>query len=120
MADAKTRIQDRVENIVSDFERNETMPEAVDRLKKRHNYPAIYWGGACFFIQADKRLRHELGTSLMQVIAEYQTTSRLVDHDLDSLIVSLDKQTDSQIFSELYVKFTSEPASEVITMKNFE
>ncbi len=84
------------------------------QLKSKHNYPAVYWGGACYFIQADSILRLEKNRSLNSVIRKYQQNGRNSDRNLNDLISSLDRISESNIFSDLIYIFQKGSAKEAV------
>jgi hypothetical protein len=85
-----------------------------DKLKSSFNYPAVYWGGACYFFQVDALLKQDYNTSLLDVIRKYQDNGRLTDNNLDDLIKSLDKISKSKAFSEILFIFQNSSAFEAI------
>ena len=84
-----------------------------DELLKSHNYPAIYWGGAYYFMLVDQALKKEKNISLVEVIKAYQTAGRMEDESIHEVIRSLDKVSRSRIFSGQYQRFTEKACSEI-------
>ncbi len=84
-----------------------------EQLKKRHNYPAVYWGGACLFMQADSILRTE-NLRVTDVIKQYQSHGRASDQNLDDLVASLDEISQSTIFSDLLNQFQNGTARQAV------
>jgi hypothetical protein len=84
------------------------------QLKNRYNYPAVYWGGACYFYQADSILRLEKNMSLTDVIVQYQERGRESDQSLEELISSLNEISESYVFSDLLHLFQNGSAKEAV------
>ena len=101
----KEKYRLKLKTNVPEYDSDESFLEVSKQLKSRYNYPAVYWGGACFFVQADSLLRNEKNMSLNSVIRKYQKNGRNSDEDLNDLITSLDKISNSTIFSDLLYAF---------------
>jgi len=82
-------------------------------LKSRYDYPALYYGGACFFIQANAELL-KLGTTLPKLISLYQAKGRRTDDNLYELIKSLDALVEKPVFTNLFNKFLSSSGKETV------
>jgi hypothetical protein len=80
------------------------------RLMDNRQYPAAYWGGAYFFIIADKLLSQKHNTSLIELISHYQDCCRTKDNNLTDVITSLDNILDDKLFSELMRQYQQDPA----------
>lgn len=71
--------------------------------RRRGSNVRLYWGGAAYFLEVDRRLSEELGIRLHRVIREYLDCcfgSR--DRSADSMIRRFDRISGSDIFSEVY------------------
>lgn len=84
------------------------LPQAAPRLRKAHEYPAMYWGGAVYFFRADAQLRAR-GSSLMSVLKSYVACCHKDSDDLDTLTATLDRLAKNKVFSTLLKEFRSEP-----------
>lgn len=84
------------------------------QLKNRYNYPAVYWGGACYFYQADSILRLQKNMRLTDVIVQYQKRGRESDQSLEELISSLNEISKSSVFSDLLYLFQNGSAKEAV------
>jgi len=93
-------------------EANDFITVARD-LQRRHIYPALYWGGASFFIHLDQLLGREFGTSLPGLIREYQNCCRVKDSSLAEVVASWDRILGDTICSELFRSYGTESASTV-------
>ena len=96
------------------YDSDDNFLEVSARLKKNYDYPAVYWGGACFFIQANTKLMKQKNISLNGVIRKYQQNGRNTDDNIEDVIVSLDRISDSKIFSELMETFINGSAREAV------
>ncbi|MDX1390993.1 MAG: hypothetical protein R3241_01335, partial [Rheinheimera sp.] len=89
----------------------QSMRDNAWQLLKARRFAGGYWGGAQFFVIADRLLRQQQKGSLTQLIARYQRCCRMQDRTLDDVIRSLDKLSDSQLFAELLQQFNQQAAS---------
>ena len=86
-----------------------------EKAKGSHNYPALYWGGACYFFMVDALLKEKHGTSLEEVIQKYQTEGRLEDETLEEVITSLDLVSKSTLFSDCLKDFREKSGKEIVS-----
>lgn len=105
------KYREKLESAMLRYQREEPFPEISSELLSRHDYPAVYWGGACYFFQVNAYLQSERNTDLFAVIRTYQNSGRLKDDTLDEVVRSLDRISKSSIFSETLSKFLEEPSS---------
>lgn len=105
---------ERFNHIKENYNTTETFLETYKTLKSNHNYPAVYWGGACYFFKVNQLLKQNHQTNLASVIQQYQQTKRLKDESLGELITSLDSISNSKVFSKTLQTFETEKAKEVI------
>lgn len=73
--------------------------EAAGELVARREYPTMYWGGAAYFLQADRRLR-ERGSSVPDVLREFVECCRTSTRGLEGLVAKLDRIAGTPVFSE--------------------
>jgi hypothetical protein len=90
---------------------NSMRDNALAQLKARR-FAAGYWGAAQFFVVADIVLQQQGKGRLTQLIQRYQRCCRLRDQTLNDVIVSFDRLTESNLFSELLQQFKQQPATE--------
>jgi len=64
-------------------------------------YMRVYWSGAAFFLEADRQLQRK-GTSLTTVISHYISCCLRPEASGDSLVRSLDRISNTSIFSSLF------------------
>ncbi|WP_299073571.1 hypothetical protein [uncultured Paraglaciecola sp.] len=95
------------------FNSNLTAASIAKRLMDNKQYPAAYWGGAYFFVEADKLLTLKHHTTLTHLITYYQDCCRKNDHKLTDIIRSLDNILNDTIFSDLLNQYESQPAREL-------
>ena len=105
----------KLQKIMPHYDSENNFLLVSEGLKNQNNYPALYWGGACFFLQADSILRAEKDMGLIDVVRQYQHQGRSSDKGLDELISSWDEISESHIFSELLKTFRQGPAKSVIS-----
>ena len=75
----------------------------------------MYWGGASYFMQIDKRLRLEYGQELTGFINEYLDCCRMKDMSFEELIESWDRLLGEPLFSDMLQNYQTSPASEILT-----
>lgn len=92
---------------------NSMRDNARIQLKARR-FAAAYWGGAQFFVIADRLLQQQNKGSMTQLISRYQQCCRVQDQSLTEVITSFDKLSDSTLFSQLLQKFTQQAGSELL------
>jgi len=113
-AETKEKYAAKLKVNIPEYDSDNSFLEVSAELKKHYNYPAVYWGGACFFIRANEMLLKEKNISLNGVIRKYQLHGRLTDNNLEEVISSLDKVSESKIFSDLYKTFTTGTARNAV------
>lgn len=94
------------------YQSHHSAASVARRLLESGNYPAAYWGGAWFFVLADKRLQAQ-GQDLVQVIRRYQHCCRLADDTLEDVVHSLDSGLVQPVFTPLLAQFEEMPARDV-------
>lgn len=109
----------RLASTLPKFKTDRTFIEVVQQLKKQHDYPAYYYGGACFFIQINQQLIAQKDMQLSKIIADFQLSGRLQVESIEELIKKLDDLTESQLFSVLLQSFESDPSTESIGKTNY-
>ena len=85
-------------------------------LLSQRSFPAGYWGGAQFFVVADRQLQQQGKGQLTALIARYQQCCRLQDNTLAEVIASLDTLSGSKVFSELMQQFDQLPADQFMSL----
>ncbi|WOJ95697.1 hypothetical protein R0137_10590 [Congregibacter brevis] len=75
-----------------------SLPENMPDLKARRSYPTFYWGGAVYFERVDAALKQQ-DSSLPQVLSAYLQCCRMHRPDLDALVSTLDRVSDTSLFS---------------------
>jgi hypothetical protein len=93
------------------FQSNDSAADIAMQLMKKRNFPAAYWGGAWFFVLAERQLLSKHNISLIQVISQYQQAGRLEDDSIQALLTSLDKLIHDSLFSDLLKQFEQAPAN---------
>lgn len=107
------KYEEKIRNIQSDYSDTMVFTENAKALRSRYNFPALYWGGAKYFMQADAILRRQEGKSLNALVKEYQLDRRKKDKDLESLLNSWDKDLKTPIFRKLYEDCNSKSFGEI-------
>ncbi|GAB5539013.1 MAG: hypothetical protein Salg2KO_11160 [Salibacteraceae bacterium] len=116
-AEADLRIKERIQRIQSDYRVEVGFLQRSNQLRKQHNYPAVYWGGACFFMEANQKLGTDHETSLPDVVRAYQTQYRLAYTNLDALsdlIQHLDEVSNTRVFTNIYQVFQEQSADKAV------
>ncbi|MFT6899290.1 MAG: hypothetical protein ACJA13_003723 [Paraglaciecola sp.] len=83
------------------------------RLMEQSNYPGAYWGGAWFFVLADRQLSTGHNISLASLIAQYQLCCRQGDSSAAQLMDALDSLIDEPLFSQLLYHYEHQAAREI-------
>ena len=115
----RAKYEAKLNKIAVYYQTEDTFVTTNQNLKKQHNYPAVYWGGACYFFKADERLREQHNTSMQEVITEYQHAGRMRDESLEALVLSLDKISASKVFSTLLLEFKNGTGKQAIEGASF-
>jgi hypothetical protein len=95
------------------FNSDLTAASIATRLMDNQQYPAAYWGGAYFFVYADRLLMQKHNTTLIELIAHYQDCCRGKDNNLTDVVASLDGILNDTLFSHLLKRYESDPAREL-------
>ena len=95
------------------FNSDLTAASIATRLMDNQQYPAAYWGGAYFFVIAERLLIKKHDTTLAELITHYQDCCRISDNSLADVIASLDSILDEPLFSSLLKRYENAPAREL-------
>ncbi|MGJ8682500.1 hypothetical protein [Paraglaciecola sp.] len=87
-----------------------TAASIANRLMDKRQYPAAYWGGAYFFVLADKQLQQKHKINLTDLISHYQDCCREQDDNIQELVNSLDGLIGEPLFATLLHQYEQEPA----------
>lgn len=99
-AEVKNKYLDKKQLIKNAYNDDLAFVKNANLLKKRYNFPALYWGGAQYFIKINELLAKQQ-TSLVNEIKQYQTCCRLKDNDMSSLLNSLDSNLETAVFKPM-------------------
>lgn len=91
-----------------------SMADTAALLLSQRRFAAGYWGGAQFFVIAERLLQQQGKAPLNQQLQRYQQCCRLKDINLQQVIQSLDSVSDSTIFSQLLQQFNQPPAQQFL------
>ena len=97
------RYKDRFQHARSQGHEDISIVELSRILGKHGAYVRLYWGGAAYFMQVDKRLYEEKGIRLTDVLGKYIHCcyqGRWVK--VSSMIETFDQISESKIFSKTY------------------
>ena len=108
IASAKDAIAAKFGAHKSRYASSESLRDNATRLLAQRRYAAGYWAGAQYFVVADKLLQEQQKPELATLIKQYQQCCRLRDNSLTQVIISLDKLSDSKLFSELLQRFSEQ------------
>lgn len=112
-AELQEKYRTKVSRTVPKYNNNEPFVSTVKSLHLRHDYPGLYYGGACFFIQLEQLLEKE-GTTLAKTIAKYQTKGRLNDESIEELIDSLDQLVPRPTVKKLFNQFLTGTSKQTV------
>lgn len=104
-----TKYQSKIENIKDGYFDTLSFIENAKALRKKYNFPAMYWGSAMYFIQINQLLESEEGISLTELIKKYQTCCRTKDKRIEKLLETLDKDLKTPLFTNLYNECNTKP-----------
>lgn len=108
------RYAQKIESVRPYFDRNEDFVSVSRELQRRNNYPAMYWGGASYFMQADQSLKAEHNLEFTALLKDYLLCCRLKNDSLVELIESWDQILGEPLFSEMLRSYNAGPASGVL------
>ncbi|MFQ3235192.1 MAG: hypothetical protein ACI9C4_000746 [Paraglaciecola sp.] len=107
------RYQDKIAPHLKWFTSDLPSADIARRLMQQNNYPAAYWGGAWFFVLADRQLTTKHDISLASLIAQYQLCCRSSDVSAAQLMASLDDLIHEPLFSQLLYNFEHQAARDI-------
>jgi len=116
--ETKEKYRSKIDDVKDRFMCEAPFVKVVDSLRKKHDFPAMYWGSVSYFIKTDSMLKNSGKKGLNQLIKEYQLCCRNQDKNMSDLINSLDSLAESNIFSDLLKKYEKEPALNMISGYN--
>jgi hypothetical protein len=82
---------------------------AAPRLRAEAKYPTLYWGGAVYFLAADRALQDRTGTGLVPLLRDYLACCRDGRGSSASLAADLDRLSGTDVFSTLLSRFEDQP-----------
>lgn len=80
----------------------------VNDMREERDWPMIHWGGVSYFINAERKL-NRMGRSIEQTVANYMACCRPNSSSLDELLLDLDQQSKSTVFTALYQDYKNNP-----------
>ena len=105
----------KLKSIRSVYNSSEPFLSICNAQKKLNNYPALYYGGACYFMHIDSELK-KINKSLPEIIKLYQNNGRNSDDNLHEVIASLDNISKTKLFSKTKVMFEKKEGIYVMNM----
>ena len=108
------RYEGKINKALPYYDNKKSMAEIARELREAKKYPAMYWGGACFFLAWNDQLIHTSGKSLTELFPEYLTCCRLRDRGVKDVVSSLDKVSGLEIgqnILDMYYNQTSKECS---------
>lgn len=112
--EVKQKYTKRLASALPKFNSDLTFIEVVEQLQKRHDYSSYYYGGACYFIQMDQRLKSNTSFGLAEIIQKFQSNGRLKTTSLREVIVQFNYLSNSKYFTELMHSFRNDPAKKSV------
>lgn len=99
----------RIANTIPKYDSDSNFETVALKLKRRFDFPAYYYGGACFFIQLNQSLQsHQL--DLATVIKLFLDNGRLNTNSVQEILNQFDILTKSTASTDLLNYFETEPA----------
>jgi hypothetical protein len=86
---------------------NQLFVRTTSRLQRAGKYPVMYWGGAVYFLQANKALIQTRDITLIDALRIYVSCCRRKYSGLQELMTDLDKITQTKIFTINLKQFES-------------
>ena len=106
----------RVTAVKDKFITNSFLPEVADSLISHHQYPAVYWIGASYFMEAEKQLQiKQTGLNFCQVVNHFQTCCHKEKMKIDDVLNAWDEISNSTIFNDLFDKYINTPCHLLVT-----
>lgn len=109
----KEKYQQKIAQTVPKYHSEQSFLQLVQRMRLSHDYPGLYYGGACFFMQINTYLQAK-GSSLMAVIRDYQQMFRMQDKRVDIIVRSLDEVCEDTIFRKTFHEFETRSGKETV------
>lgn len=104
---AMAMMQKRVKKAENDYsEKGVSFISAAPRLVQKKKFPVMYWGGAVYFLSIDQVLKKD-DSRLTDTLKHYLACCRFKAINLPTLIDQLDNASNSQLFSNQYVQFST-------------
>jgi len=119
-AEVDEKYRRKLSNAYPYYQENSTFAETAMALRKRNYYAEMYWGGAYFFMQLDKRLKAEKNMNLCAILKQYQDCCRMGDSNINDVLKSLDKISKSSIAQDLMEEYKSKPSKMIMNKKDFQ
>lgn len=108
------KFQSKLRKAIPYYQSNSPFIEVADSLKNHYLYPELYWGSATYFASLNNYLLEKHGSSLTEIISEYQSCCRLSDDTLSDLMKSFNKLIGDPYASDLLESYKRNPARDVI------
>jgi len=88
--------------------RQQRLSYLSENMESNHNYMRVYWSGALFWLEADVALRQlNKGESLDHALFKLRQCCFRYPLSATEIIQQLDRLTNSEIFSQLFQKFST-------------
>jgi len=108
------RYWNKIESVRPYFERDLDFVSVSRELQRKNNYPAMYWGGASYFMHMNQQLMAEHKLEFTSLLKEYLLCCRLKDDSLEELIDSWDSLLGEPLFRSMLHSYRNDPASGVL------
>lgn len=103
----------KIDYIRLEYSDEMTFTENANLLRNQYNFPAMYWGGAKYFIHINQLLLEQEGFNLNDLIKKYQSCCRNKDTSIEMLLHSLDKDLKTPLFTDLFEKCKTKSFDEI-------
>jgi hypothetical protein len=110
----------RVLAIKDKFQTTSILPFVADSLISQHQYPAVYWIGASFFMEAEKQLQiKQTGMNFCQVVNQFQSCCHQPIMKIDDILNAWDDISKTTVFTDLFNEYTNKPCCELPPIINW-
>jgi len=89
--------------------------ELFRELRKQHEYPAFYWGGATYFMRLHEMLKEKGSSGLPELVQRYMECCRKGSRRLSDVLASWDRLLDSTACQSIFNEYSEQPCRNVVS-----
>ncbi|MBK9190142.1 MAG: hypothetical protein IPM77_00865 [Crocinitomicaceae bacterium] len=105
----------RVAAVKDKFISNSFLPVVADSLISEHQYPAVYWIGASYFMEAEKQLQiKQTELNFCEVVNRFQLCCHTEKMKIEDVLNAWNEISYSTIFTDLFETYTNTPCYSLI------